>query len=242
MNKEVIATLSQEIAELSAGINSLDKAVAEATEQRKEENADFKSLVASDSAAKDLLVFAKNRLNKFYNSKLHKAPAKTELSAGDRVYSNIGGEIEEEAPGGIAGTGVAVLAQISQHRGRRGAPQAPPATWGAYASKSEQGVGVIAMIDLLIKDLEKELTEAKTQEKDSQADYETLMKDSASKRTTDSASLTSKSSQKADLEVELQANSEDRSAGVKELMATSKYSQSLHAECDWLLQYFEVRK
>jgi len=88
------------------------------------------------------------------------------------------------------------MAQVSLHQ-QKDAPPAPPATWGAYASKSQQGVGVIAMIDLLIKDLAKELTEAKTQEADSQADYETLMKDSASKRMTDSASLTSKSSEKA---------------------------------------------
>ena len=46
---------------------SLDKQVAEASEQRKEENSDFTNLIASDSAAKDILGFAKNRLNKFYN-------------------------------------------------------------------------------------------------------------------------------------------------------------------------------
>jgi len=28
----------------------------------------------------------------------------------------------------------------------------------------------------------------------------------------------------------------------KELMATMKYISSLHAECDWLLQYFDARK
>merc|ERR1712194_203799 len=28
----------------------------------------------------------------------------------------------------------------------------------------------------------------------------------------------------------------------KELMATDKYISSLHAECDWLVQYFDVRK
>merc|ERR1740129_33420 len=33
------------------------------------------------------------------------------------------------------------------------------------------------MIDLLVKDLDKEMTEAETSEKDSQADYETMMAD-----------------------------------------------------------------
>merc|ERR1719157_132957 len=86
--EESISTLAEEIASLIAGIKKLDKSVAEATEQRKEENTEYKSLVASDTAAKQVLGWAKNRLNKFYNPKLYKAPPKVELSAEDRVYSN----------------------------------------------------------------------------------------------------------------------------------------------------------
>merc|ERR1740129_848471 len=71
--KEAIATLSQEIAALEAGIRALDKAVAEATAQRKDENTEYKALMASDTAAREVLAFAKNRLNKFYNPKLYKA-------------------------------------------------------------------------------------------------------------------------------------------------------------------------
>merc|ERR1712085_171398 len=65
--EDSIATLSEEIASLIAGIKKLDKSVADATEQRKEENTEFKALVASDTAGKEVLVWAKNRLNKFYN-------------------------------------------------------------------------------------------------------------------------------------------------------------------------------
>jgi len=43
----------------------------------------------------------------------------------------------------------------------------------------------LAMIDLLVKDLDKETTEAETEEKDSQAEYEQLMTDSLEKRTVD---------------------------------------------------------
>merc|ERR1712127_633874 len=73
--KEAVSTLTGEIAALETGIRSLDKAVAEATAERKNENADFKALMASDGAAKEVLAFAKNRLNKFYNPKLYKPPA-----------------------------------------------------------------------------------------------------------------------------------------------------------------------
>lgn len=70
-----IEKLTAEIAELEAGIKSLDKSVGEATTQRKEQNADYKKLMASDGTAKEVLLWAKNRLNKFYNPKLHKAYA-----------------------------------------------------------------------------------------------------------------------------------------------------------------------
>merc|ERR1711933_494715 len=99
-----------------------------------------------------------------------------------------------------------------------------------------------AMVDLLIKDLAKEITEAETEEKNSQADYEQMMKDSAAKRTTDSKVLTAKGSTKADTEAQLQAHDNERADGVKELMSMTKYIASLHSECDWLLQYFDARK
>merc|ERR1711953_128553 len=198
--KELIATLTDEIKALSAGIIGLDKSVVEATEQRKAENEEFKSLMAADSAAKDLLVFAKNRLNKFYNPSLYVAPPKRELSAGDRIYENMGGELTTAAPGGIANTGIAVLAEVANHDQGSVAPPPPPATWGAYSKKSEESNGVIGMIDLLIKDLDKEMTEAKTEESDAQADYETMMAESAEKRVTDSKSLADKGAAKADTE------------------------------------------
>jgi len=98
------------------------------------------------------------------------------------------------------------------------------------------------MINLLIKDLDKELTVAKTEEKDSQSDYETMMKDSAEKRAEDSKSLAQKTGTLADLESSLQTATDDKASTHKELGATMQYIASLHAECDWLLQYFNVRK
>merc|ERR1719158_1552724 len=98
------------------------------------------------------------------------------------------------------------------------------------------------MIDLLVKDLDKEMTEAKTEEKDAQADYETLMKDSAAKRADDSKTLADKQGTLANLQGSLEASTEEKGSTTKELGATLQYIQSLHAECDWLLQYFDVRK
>merc|ERR1719201_1531281 len=238
---ETISTLADEIKALEDGIKALDKSVAEATEQRQEENKDFTELMASDSAAKELLGFAKNRLNKFYNPKLYKAPPKRELSDEDRATLAAGGTLAPTAaPGGIAGTGIAVLADVSAHAQAK--PPPPPEAPGAYQKKGEESGGVIAMIDLLVKDLDKEMTVAQTEEKDAQADYEQMMKDSASKRAEDSKSLADKQGALADMQASLQSSTEEKASTQKELMATLQYIQSLHNECDWLLQYFDVRK
>merc|ERR1719401_1768605 len=133
------------------------------------------------------------------------------------------------APGGIAGTGVTVLAQVSVQK-------------MTYAPKSEENAGVMAMIDLLVKDLDKEMTEAETTEKLAQEDYEELMADSAAKRTADSKSLAEKGTMKANLEGDLQTAKDDKASANKELAPTLEYIQSLHAECDWLIKYYDARK
>ena len=47
--------------------------MAEATDNRKEETSDFKTLCALDSAAKQILLSPRDRLNKSYNPKLYKS-------------------------------------------------------------------------------------------------------------------------------------------------------------------------
>merc|ERR1719264_1907577 len=208
-----IATLTEEIAALNAGIKALDKAVAEATEIRKEENADYKELKQSDTAAKEILGMAKNRLNKFYNPKLYKPPPAVEPT----------------------------LVQISEHASSKAAPPPPPETFGPYTKKTEESTGVIAMIDLLVKDLDKELQEAEVMEKDAQAEYEEMMAESATKRADDSKSVSDKTALKASEEEELMMEQETKAATEKELMGTLEYIHALHGECDWLLKFYDAR-
>merc|ERR1719242_2880549 len=131
-------------------------------------------------------------MNKFYNPKLYKAAPKRQLSEEERLTLANGGTLAPTAaPGGIAGTGISAL---------QGAPPPPPETFGAYSKKSEESGGVIQMIDLLIKDLDTELTEAKADEKHAQASYEEAMSDSAAKRAEDSKALSDKTPDKADAE------------------------------------------
>jgi hypothetical protein len=206
--KEFIKDAAEEIKALTDGIAALDKSVAEATENRKEENSDYKTLMANNGAAKEIMLFAKNRLNKFYNPKLYKPPAKEEL------------------------------VQVSSHD----APPPPPETQDAYKKQGEAGNGVIAMIDTLIKELDTEMTEAETEERLAQEDYEEFMADSKEKRAADSKAVADKAASKGDTEDQLAKLQESHKDILIEIMATDQVKTNLHGQCDFLLKYYDVRK
>jgi chromosome segregation ATPase len=212
-----VATLKEEIESLTKKIKDLDQSVMEATEQRKSGHQEFTESMSSNSAAKELLKFAINRLNKFYNPKL-------------------------AAPAFIASTGVTAFVEVSAHVHQQDAPPPPPATFDAYAGQKEESGGVMKMIDLLVNDLDKTMQEAEFEEKESQKDYEQMLQDSADKRALDSKALTDKNIAKASMESDVEASKEAKSSTGTELMATDKYLSSLHGECDFLLKFFDVRK
>merc|ERR1712028_37030 len=105
-----------------------------------------------------------------------------------------------------------------------------------------ESTGVIAMMDLMVADLDKEITEVETEEKENQSEYEKLMGDSAEKRASDAKSIEDKESAKADLEATLISTSEEKSSKTKEAMATAQFLAETHGDCDWLLTNFETRK
>jgi len=202
--KQTMLTGKDDIKAIADGIKELDASVEDATEQRQKENAAFKELMAGNVAAKELLLKAKNRLNKFYNPKLAKF---VQIKAHDQA---------EPGP----------------------APEAP----AAFEKKSEESNGVIALMDSLVRDLDKESQIAETEEKDAQADYETAMADSKKKRADDSKALEDKQAALANAEEVLQTGEDDKAAAATELMGVEKYIASLHGECDFLLQYYAQRK
>merc|ERR1711957_511462 len=68
------------------------------------------------------------------------------------------------------------------------------------------------------------------------------MADSATKRAEDSKTLTDKQGALAQLEEMLESQTSDKASNGKTLTATLSYISSLHAECDWLVKYFDMRK
>merc|ERR1719247_3394774 len=200
------AATADEIKELQKEIKALDKAVAEATEQRKEEHADFLVFQQQSNAALQLIEKAKNRLMKFYRPTMYKEAPTQELTEEEKILAASGRSdmIATPAPEYIAGTTQTVFAEVRSHSNDDGAPPPPPETWGAYQKKDGKSNGVIALMDMLLKELSGDLTTSENEEKTSQKDYERLMGDSTKTRAQNVASITDKEAAKADMDTAIE--------------------------------------
>merc|ERR1719446_1558148 len=232
-------SLAEAIATLQSEIKALDKAVADATEQRKEEHGEFLTFQTENSAAVQLIEKAKNRLFKFYRPNLHKEEPRRELTEVEKVEMAAGGpdprDAEEAVPvGGIAGTGITALISA--------APPPPPETWGAYQKKDGKSNGVIALMEMLAKELEDGITESKHEEETAQKDYERLMAESQKTREQNVESITSKEAAKADLDTKIEATKEEKASQEAELSNIKQYITQLHANCDFLIENYDLRK
>jgi len=239
---EESATLADEIANLQKEVKALDKAVAEATEQRKEEHAEFITFQTENGAALQLIDKAKNKLFKFYRPNQYKEAPKKELTEEEKILAASGRSdmIATAAPEMIAGTSIAAFAQV--HQRTAAAPPPPPATWDAYQKKEGKSNGVIALMDMLLKELQDGITEAENEEKTAQSDYERLMSESQASRATMVESITSKEVAKADLDTKIEATKEKKSSEEAQLASLKQTIVQLHADCDFLVENYDLRK
>jgi hypothetical protein len=217
-----------EITSLQKEIKDLDKAVSEATEQRKEEHADFLVFQQQSAAALQLIDKAKNRLVKFYRPKMYKEPPKAELSEEEQI---------------LQATGFSFVQFDAHFRARAfDAPPPPPETWGAYQKKDGKSNGVMALMDMLVKELSGDLTESKHTEETSQSDYERLMADSQKTRAQNVRSITDKEDAKADMDTKIEQAKAKKESDTISLQDVKQYLATLHAECDFLIENYDTRK
>merc|ERR1719156_529054 len=237
---EESATLASEIASLQKEVKALDKAVAEATEQRKEEHGEFLTFQTENNAAVQLIEKAKNRLFKFYRPNLHKEAPKKELTDEEKLLAASGASdmIATDAPVMIAGTTQTVFVQLKDDA----APPPPPDTWGAYQKKDGKSNGVIALMEMLAKELEDGITESKHEEETSQKDYERLMADSQKTRAQNVESITADEAAKADLDTKIVSTKQKKASQETELSNIKGYITQLHANCDFLIENYDLRK
>merc|ERR1719440_2603490 len=236
------AATGEEIATLQKEIKALDKSVAEATEQRKEEHAEFLVFQQQTNAALQLIDKAKNRLMKFYKPAFYKAAPTKELTEEEEIYDMSGRSdmIATAAPDYIAGTSQTVYAQIKVHS--HAAPPPPPETWGAYQKKEGKSSGVMALMDMLLKELSGDMTDAEHEEETSQKDYERLMSDSQATRAQNAKSITDKEAAKADMDTPVEETKSKLDSQQASLAAIKQYILQLHANCDFIIENYDLRK
>merc|ERR1719395_12837 len=232
-------SLAEEIATLQSEVKALDKAVADATEQRKEEHGEFLTFQTENNAAVQLIEKAKNRLFKFYRPNLHKEAPKKELTDEEKLLAASGASdmIATDAPVMIAGTTQTVFVQLKDD-----AAPPPPDTWGAYQKKDGKSNGVIALMEMLAKELEDGITESKHEEETAQKDYERLMAESQKTRAQNVESITSSEAAKADLDEKTESTKQQKTSQETELSNIKQYITQLHANCDFLIENYDLRK
>merc|ERR1719160_630326 len=179
-----------------------------------------------NEAAMQLIEKAKNRLQKFYNPTLYKAPPKTENTMEEKIIE--------------AGTFVQIKAH-DEEDSDVAPPVAPEAPGGAY-QKSEKSAGVIGLMDMMVREIETDMKDAAYEEKTSQADYAKLMEESEETRAANSKGIVTKSASKATLEGKLEAEKETLTATNTDLDLIASTLGDLHMQCDFLLQNYDLRK
>jgi len=215
---DAVATLTEELASLEQQIKDLDKAVAQATEQRKEEHAEFSESQQLSEAAVQLIGKAKNKLQKFYNPALYvEETAEAASFVQVQAHSDSWDEISAEQP-------------------------VAPETFSGPVKKNEKSAGVMGLMDMLVKDLETDSKDAAYEEKTAQADYTDLMGDSEGSRSQHTKSITERTVAKAEVEAQLQQLKTAQTANAEDLELVATTIQDLHASCDFILQNFDLRK
>merc|ERR1719183_3303821 len=136
-----------------------------------------------NEAAMGLVEKAKNRMQKFYNPTLYKAPPKTEMTMEEKIIT--------------AGT----FAQVHMHSDV--APPPAPEMPSGPVQKNAKSAGVIGLMDSIITDLGNDMKDMEYEEKTAQKDYAELMADSQATRAGDTKAHTGKQSTKAEVENQL---------------------------------------
>merc|ERR1719331_3215924 len=142
----------------------------------------------------------------------------------------------------IPGTTQTVFAEVRSHSNDYAAPAPPPETWGAYQKKDGKSNGVMALMDMLLKELSGDLTSSENEEKTSQTDYERLMADSQKSRSQNVASITDKESAKADMDTAIEQTKAKLDSQQTSLADIKQYILQLHANCDFLIENYDLRK
>jgi len=119
--------------------------------------------------------------------------------------------------------------------------QTPPAKFGEY--KQNQGAsGVVSMLEKIIEDSKTAETEAVRDERESQTNYETFVKDSNASVKSLKSQIVSKNDAVTAARSERESSIADRASTMTELENLANYRAQLHGDCDFLVKNFDIRR
>ena len=222
-----IAELEDLISGMAEQIPELDKAVSEATEERKEGHEQYLEELHMAQVAVELVRKAQQRMLKFYNPVLYKAPPKRERTMEEKIID-----------GGF-------FAQVTRtmHKTSKVAPPVAPETFeGGAPEKNSKSTGVIALMDQIIGDLEDDMKDSERDEKTAQKDYQKLMEDSQEKRLGLTKGIAAREGEKANLALKKADTEEALKADEKDVLLIEKHVGELHGACDFILNNYDARK
>jgi len=221
---DAISSLMEEISVLTKSIQELDYAVAQATEQRKEEHAEYIEAVQMNEAAIGLVGKAKAKLEKFYKASFVQTTAKA--------------AVQEAQPFSFV--------QIKSHSMKSDSDAlfdvAPAPEALVQYKNNNKAPGVMGMMDDIVHDLESDVKDLEYEEKTAAKDYGELMADSQETRAGNSKAIVDKTATKAETEGKLMETKEALSGAAEDVKLSAATISDLHASCDFIMQNYDMRK
>jgi chromosome segregation ATPase len=217
------STLENEVEDLNKVVEEQKEELKKAKVIREDEKKAYETGKKDRELAVKVLNQAKQVLKGFYET-----PDSTSLAQHRSTGRGAAGRRHQEkrvaqGPNDVAGAG------------------AQPETWTGSSRKDVQGFNIVQVMDMLIGDISKEEKDASLQEADAAAQFEKLEKDTQDNFDSMMQETTDRVKQKAKLVVTLNIAKESKTEKTNDLAAVNAQIESLHQECDDLLQHFEER-
>jgi uncharacterized coiled-coil protein SlyX len=226
---EVVAAQAAIVKKSAEDVVASKESMAEATKQREGDNAAYVEAVDLNKQAVELIQKAKNKLNVFYNPQLVPKEKAPELSP------------EEELEAGARS--VLIQKHSFTQTDSEKLPEGQPEIFaGERKNKGQKGASVMALMDMLAGDINKDTTALEKDEALAQQEYEKLSQDLANSVAESTKAGNDAAATKAKAEEDKQTAESTLSMKEEELADVQQTIADLHAQCDFILQAFEERK
>jgi len=136
------------------------------------------------------------------------------------------------------------FAQVHVHEQRQepGARVADPPAKGKKYEKSGAGGGVVAMLEMVIKDAQAVEADAMAAEQSAQEHYSVLVTDTKASIEADRDAISLKQDETAKAEGAKADKEQEQSANGAHLVELGDMLTATHMDCDWLIKNFETRQ